>query len=197
MNELFNKMMGKIAPGMCRLSMNGGIAIKTSNGYRVYDSKTSRLINCSSFVFDIGEEFFFVMPTNRVKVGDIILANEKPKYVTKVEADRIYAVNYEDSTMEQIVPEAYIFMGKTYFYGKIVSMFGNGYKKGKRPGNIMKYMMLSQMMKGKEGGLKETLPLLLMGQGMGDGLFDGLFDDEPEDEPEEERDFPRNYGDAL
>ena len=72
MNELFNGMLGKIAPGMCRLSMDGGIAIKTSNGYRTYDSNTGRLTNCSSFVFDIGEEFFFVMPTNKVKTGDII-----------------------------------------------------------------------------------------------------------------------------
>ena len=30
MNGLFNGMFGKIAPGMCRLSMNGGMAIKTS-----------------------------------------------------------------------------------------------------------------------------------------------------------------------
>ena len=178
MNELFNGMLGKIAPGMCRLSMDGGIAIKTSNGYRTYDSKTGRLTNCSSFVFDIGEEFFYVMPTNKVKTGDIILANGKPKCVTEVKDDRIVAVNYEDSTMEQIIPERYIFMGNTYFYGKVVSMFGNGMKKGKKPGNIMKYMMLSQMMKGKNGGLGEVLPLMMMGQGFGDGLFEGLFDED-------------------
>lgn len=29
-----NGMFGKIAPGMCRLSMNGGIAVKTANGYK-------------------------------------------------------------------------------------------------------------------------------------------------------------------
>ena len=34
--ELFNGMFGKVAAGMCRLSMNGGIAIKTSNGYKTY-----------------------------------------------------------------------------------------------------------------------------------------------------------------
>ncbi|MBO6208638.1 MAG: hypothetical protein J6O73_17150 [Lachnospiraceae bacterium] len=189
MNELFNGMLGKIAPGMCRLSMDGGIAIKTSNGYRTYDGRTGRLTNCSSFVFDIGEEFFFVMPTNKVKTGDIILANGKPKCVVEVKEYRITAVNYEDSTLEQIIPERYIFMGNTYFYGKVVSMFGNGMKKGKKPGNIMKYMMLSQMMKGKGGGLSDALPLLMMGGSFGDGLFEGLFDEEdPEDAPEAEKD---------
>ena len=34
---MFNGMFGKIAPGMCRLSMNGGIAVKTDNGYKTYN----------------------------------------------------------------------------------------------------------------------------------------------------------------
>ncbi|MBR5421083.1 MAG: hypothetical protein IK115_08060 [Lachnospiraceae bacterium] len=185
MNEMFNGMLGKIAPGMCRLSMDGGIAIKTSNGYRTYDSKSGRLTNCSSFVFDLGEEFFFVIPTNRVKPGDIILANGKPKCVIEAEKDRICALNYEDSTVEQIMPERYIFMGNTYFYGKVVSMFGNGTKKGKNPGRLMRFMMLSQMMKGKGGESSNLLPLLMMSGGMGNDLFEGLFEEEGAEAEEE------------
>ena len=71
-----------------------------------------------------------------------------------------------------------MFMGNTYFYGRIVSMFGNNLTKGgKGMGKILKYMMLSEMMKG--GGTKGTdgvsgmLPLMLMGGG-GD-LFGDLF----------------------
>ena len=37
--EMFNGMFGKIASGMCRLSMTGGIAVKTSNGYKTYRPK--------------------------------------------------------------------------------------------------------------------------------------------------------------
>ena len=59
---VFNGMFGKVAPGMCRLSMNGGIAVKTDNGYKTYNIKTNRLTNCNNFVFNIGEEFFFVIP---------------------------------------------------------------------------------------------------------------------------------------
>lgn len=73
MNSMFNNMFGKIQNGMCRLSMDGFIAIKTSSGYKTYDVKTNKLQNCDNFVFDIGSDFFFVIPTNKVTVGDIIL----------------------------------------------------------------------------------------------------------------------------
>lgn len=33
MNNFMNGMFGKIGSGMCKLSMNGNIAVKTSNGY--------------------------------------------------------------------------------------------------------------------------------------------------------------------
>ena len=79
MNNMLNGMFGKVAPGMCRLSMNGGIAVKTNNGYKSYNMKTGRLTNCDSFVFDIGEEFFFVIPTNKAEPGDILLVGGKPK----------------------------------------------------------------------------------------------------------------------
>lgn len=33
MQSMLNGMFGKIKPGLCRLSMNGNIAIQTSNGW--------------------------------------------------------------------------------------------------------------------------------------------------------------------
>lgn len=44
-------MCGKLGPGMCRLSMNGDIAVKTSTGYKSYNLKTGNLVNCSGFLF--------------------------------------------------------------------------------------------------------------------------------------------------
>lgn len=161
MNNFLNGMFGKVGDGMCRLSMNGGIAVKTSGGYKSYNVKTGKLTNCSNFVFDIGEEFFFVIPTNKVEKGDIILVNRKPKCVIDADKIKLTVINYEDSTVETILPERHVFMGNTYFYGKIVSMFGNDSIKGKKgTNNIFKYMMLSQMMKGDNsnsagvGGMK-------------------------------------------
>jgi len=194
MNNFLNGMFG-VGDGMCRLSMNGGIAVKTSGGYKSYNVKTGKLTNCSNFVFDIGEEFFFVIPTNKVEKGDIILVNRKPKCVIDADKIKLTVINYEDSTVETILPERHVFMGNTYFYGKIVSMFGNDSIKGKKgTNNIFKYMMLSQMMKGDNsnsagvGGMNSMLPFMMMNGNMND-MFDGMFDfdvDSEEDTDEEE-----------
>lgn len=191
MNDLFNfnGMFGRIEPGMCRLTMNGNIAVKTNNGYKSYNIKTGRLTNCSNFCFNIGEEFFFVIPTNKVEIGDIILVNRKPKCVIKAEKNQITVINYEDSTVDTILPERHVFMGNTYFYGKIVSMFGNNIT-GKKNGanNIMKYMMMSEMMKSMNGGngssqngFASILPFMMMGGKM-ENMFDGMFDFNSDDE---------------
>ena len=192
MNGFMNGMFGKIAPGMCRLSMNGDIAVKTSNGYKTYNMKTGRLVNCSNFVFDIGEDFFFLIPTNKVHKGDIILVNNKPKCVIGVEDNKITVINYEDSTVDTILPERHVFMGSTYFYGRIISMFGDSFKNGKKGGinNIFKYMMMSEMMKGVSGssGMGNMLPLMMMGNGGFENMFEGMFDFDfsAEDDAEEE-----------
>lgn len=191
---MFNGMFGKIAPGMCRLGMNGKVAIKTSNGYKSYDINTGKLTNCNSFVFDIGEDFFFVIPTNSVKRGDIILADGKPRMVLETGKNEIKTFCYEDSTISTIVPERHMFMGNTYFYGKIVSMFGNSFGKKGGMKNMMKYMMFSEMMKGNNiSGMNNMMPMMFMMNGdMGDMFdFDDIdvemdFDSEDENVNEEE-----------
>lgn len=192
MNNMFNGMFGKIAPGLCRLSMNGGIAVKTSNGYKSYNVKTGRLTNCDNFAFDIGEDFFFVIPTNKVSKGDIILVAGKPKCVVKSDKDTITVINYEDSTVDTILPERHVFMGNTFFYGKIVSLFGSNLSSGKGGmKNMMKYMMLSQMMGNNSGNTSNSmgnmLPFMMMGNDMGD-MFEGMldFDFMPADDEERE-----------
>lgn len=99
-------------------------------------------------------------------------------------------INYEDSTVENILPERHVFMGNTYFYGKIVSMFGSDMIKGKKGTNkIMQYMMMSEMMKGNgsggDSGMNAMLPFMMMGGSMGN-MFEGMFDFEDEDEEESE-----------
>ena len=89
--------------------------------------------------------------------------------------------------METLVPERHLFMGGIYLYGRIVSVFGrNGVKGRKGAGRIMKYMMLSSMMKGKDGGFSAMLPLML---GMkGDfGFMEDLFDGDDEDDTPDEK----------
>ena len=180
MENMFNGMFGKVANGMCRLSRNGGIAVKTSSGYKTYNVEKKRLTNCDNFVFNIGEEFFFVIPTNKVAIGDIILVAGKPKCVIKADGETIRVINYEDSTVEDILPERHVFMGETYFYGKIVSMFGQNFMKGKKGMNkFMSYMMMSEMMKGMNGNsssMNNMLPFMMMGGNLGN-MFGDMFDD--------------------
>lgn len=196
--NLFNGMFGKIEPGMCRLSMNGNIAVKTSNGYKSYNMKSGRLVNCDNFAFNIGEDFFFVIPTNKVSVGDIILVNRKPKCVKEVKKDSIVVINYEDNTIDTILPERHVFMGSQFFYGKIISLLGNNlFKKKNGINGIMKYMMMSEILKGNNGsssmfggsGMNSMLPLMMMSGGKMDGMFDGIFDfdfDNTDEEAEDE-----------
>lgn len=186
MTGMLEGICGRIAPGLCRLSVDGSIAVKTGAGYRTYNPKTGRLTNCDSFVLDIGEDFFFVVPVNKVRSGDIILAGGRPRCVVKAEESTVTVINYEDMTVETLLPEYHSFMGNTYLFGCIVSMFGkNGAKGKKSTGKLMKYMMLSSMLKGQSGA-NNWLPLLLMG-GLGEeNTMAGLFDTEEDTEEEKE-----------
>ena len=177
----FNGLFGKIAPGMCRLTMNGNIAVKCENGYKSYNVKKGTLTNVTNFCFNVGDEMFFVIPTNKVEVGDIILVLGKPKCVTEVNKKIITVIDYENSEVRQVVPERHVFMGSTYFYGKVISMFGNSFKQGKGLGNVMKMMMMSQMLgSGSQqggmfgGGMGQVMAMsMFMG---GNNPFEGMFD---------------------
>lgn len=186
----FNGMFGKIAPGMCRITANGKIAVKCSNGYKSYNVAKGTLTNVTNFCFNM-DEMFFVIPTNKVEVGDIILVSGKPKCVTQVDKKIITVIDYENSEVRQVVPERHIFMGSTYFYGKIVSMFGNMFKDGKGMGNIIKMMMLSSMMGNGNGGTNMNngmgqMMAMSMMMGGKDNLFEGMFDFSTDEEPESE-----------
>lgn len=193
MQQTFNGLFGKIAPGMCRLTMNGNIAVKCSNGYKCYNVKKGILTNVTNFCFNVGDEMFFVIPTNKVEVGDIILVQGKPKCVTAADKKVITVIDYENSEVRQVVPERHVFMGSTYFYGKVISMFGNSFKQGKGLGNVMKMMMFSQMMGGGNagGGTMGNLGQMMamsMFMGGGSNPFEGMFDfslDAPTGEDEE------------
>lgn len=179
----FGSICGRIAPGLCRFSVSGHIAIKTDGGWRAYDPQRKALINCDHFAFDVGDEFFFVMPTNKVSTGDIILSSGRPHCVLQSDGNTITAINYQDASIVTLLPERHVFMGDTYLYGKIVSMFGqNGLKGKKGKNNMMKYIMLSGMMKGKD--TSSLLPIMLMSGKM--DLMNELFEDEQNDQEEKE-----------
>ena len=152
MQGTLNGLFGKVGPGMCRLTVNGNIAVKCGSSYKTYNVEKETLTNVTNFCFNIGDEMFFVIPTTKAEVGYSLLVGGNPKCVTKVDKKKITVIDYESAEEKTIVPERHVFMGSTYLYGKIISMFGNSFKKGKGLGNIVKMMMMSQMMGGGNNG---------------------------------------------
>ena len=187
--NMFKGIMGRIQPGKCRLSLNGRIAIQTTDGsYKTYNEKTGNLTNCSNFVLDLADDLFMVVPTRTLKPGDIVFINGKPMYILESKSkNRVEAMNYEDSTIQTVIPERHVIMGRK-FYGKIVSLMGKGFTGGK--GGFFKNMLKLKMMSAMVGGSNDTdgmfgagnaLPMMmLMGGGSMDGLFDGIMSDDDE-----------------
>lgn len=216
--NVFNgSIFGKLKPGMCRLTPSGKIAVKSNRGdgaavYKSFDVNTGRLTNCTNFVFDVGDEMFFCIPTNKVKRGDIIFVNGFPRCVIEGGKNTFTALNYETGVIETLAPERHVFMGNTYFYGKIVSLWGNfgGVANKDGANNLMKFMFMSQMFAGGDkntfGGVNAngmfSNPMMLMmmmgngGMGGFGDMFSNMFDfdaltdmdadDDDDDEDEDE-----------
>ena len=205
MNTMFDGMFGRVQKGLCMLSPCG-IAVRTSAGYRSYDVKTGMLRNCDNLVFGFGDSMFFVVPASKVKIGDIILNGRKPACVRKSGKNSIEVINYETSVVETILPERHIFMGNTWFYGKIVSLFGDGASFGGKNSatRMMRFMMMSSLLGNTDaaaganglagntsmGDMGALLPFLLLSRGGAEdpfeGLFEGLFDADEDQADEEE-----------
>lgn len=171
MGNMFHGMFGKIDKGLCAMSMSGGIAIKTSNGYKTYNVAKKRLTNVTNLCFD-ASDLFFVMPTSKVQIGDVILVSGKPKCVIGINDESIKCIDYENSEIREIVPERHVFMGSTYFYGKIVSLFGGTGLKGKGlMGKLLQLMVMKNLMGGSGssdsmGGLGQMMMMQQLFGGM-------------------------------
>ena len=177
--NMFNGMFKPVGAGQCKIGMNGQIAVKTRTGYKTFDRKKMKLVNCTNFAFDMGN-MFWVVPTFKVECGDIILVNGQPRAVIEVGEKTIKTFSYENSTIDEIVPERHVFMGKTYCYGKIFSPFTNiGKDGGEMMSNMMNFAMMSQMFGGNTNGtnnMGNMMPMMFMMNGGKDNLFMNMFE---------------------
>jgi len=155
MGKMFKGMFGPIEAGKCKLGMNGKIAINTPAGYKTYDAKKNRLTNVGSFAFDMFN-MFWLIPTNTLQVGDIILMQKGdrrvPRFVIKVDKGIITALDYEDNEIKQVLPERHILMGKVFFYAKIWCPFKGMVSNGNMFGQMFKMQLMGQMMGGMMNG---------------------------------------------
>lgn len=177
---MFDGMFKPVARSMCKISMDGQIAIRTPSGYKTFDIKKHKLVNCDNFAFDM-DGMFWVVPTFKVDIGDIILVNGKPRAVIEIGANSIKTFSYENSTIDEIVPEYHVFMGKTYCYGKIFSPFtGMGKDNGELMTSMMNMMMMSQMFSNGDNNNMGFNPMMFMflnnnGNNPFMNMFEGAF----------------------
>lgn len=193
---MFDGMFKPVARSMCKIGMDGQIAIRTNSGYKTFDIKKHKLVNCDNFAFDM-DGMFWVVPTFKVDIGDIILVNGKPRAVIEIGTNSIKTFSYENSTIDEIVPEYHVFMGRTYCYGKIFSPFtGLGKNNGELMTSMMNMMMMSQMFGNSNGdtnnmGFNPMMFMFLNNNGSNPfmNMFEGAFNfGEPEDDKTEKED---------
>ena len=188
--KVFGKMFSPVASGYVKMGVNGEVAIRVGSTYKTYNLNTGRLIDCDNFAFDM-DGMFWVVPTFKVECGDIIMVNGKPRYVIEVKEKTIKTFSYENSTIDEIVPEHHVFMGKTYCYGKIFSPFMNIDKSDNMMTNMMQMAMMSQMFNGNNSnsngfmGMNPMMMMFMMNNkdgNMFEDMFAGAFnfgEDEP------------------
>ena len=190
--EMLGGMFGPVPKGDCRLGLNGLIAVNVNTGgvpkYKTYDIKTGKLTNCSEFALEMDESFFLI-PTTKLRPGDIIVSDGGPCCVIEAGENAIRAFSYQRGNIEEMVPERHLLMGGTYCYGKIFSPFANLMKGKNGINNAVKMMMLSRLFsdrgEGRGGGMDPMMLMLMAGgeNGLLQGLFDGAFETD-EDEKE-------------
>lgn len=190
-NNIFGDCFKQVSNGCCKMSVDGQIAVKTSTGYKTFDIKKNRLVNCDNFAFDMNG-MFWVVPTFKVSKGDIIMVNGKPRAVIEVKDSYIETFSYEDSTIDKVIPEYHTFFNHTYCYGKIVSPIASMTKSDEGMGSLMKMMMFSQMFGNNTGnsssmnGFNPMMFMLMskdfsMGDMFGDMFNFGSAEDTKED----------------
>jgi hypothetical protein len=177
--KIFGKMFSPVASGYIKMGVNGEVAIRVGNTYKTYNLNTGKLIDCDNFAFDM-DGMFWVVPTFKVERGDIIMVNGKPRCVIEVKEKTIKTFSYENSTIDEIVPEYHVFMGKTYCYGKIFSPFMNMDKSDNMMSNMMQMTMMSQMFSGNNSnnngfmGMNPMAMMFMMNNKNGN-MFDDMF----------------------
>ena len=101
-----------------------GVAVKNANGsYVSYDNTTNSVIDVDILNFDA--KYLYKMPVaiKDIAVGDTIIHNKVPMFVTKVEETRLVVVDPKAGEEKIILPTKSMFGFD--FVTKIINLFGN------------------------------------------------------------------------
>lgn len=155
---------GKIGSDQFRLSING-LAVKGKDGkYVTFNPETRELVEVTTGFFDDMKDLLFLMPTTELEVGDIILHQNKPYYITVSKDNVVKGIDFEDAIESTLVPKTNVFGMK--YYTKVFNCLGTN--------NILgtditsNPMMAYALMGGKDFDLSKVMMFqALSGQGKG------------------------------
>lgn len=122
-----------------------GIAVKNASGTWVsYDPQTDSVVDVDVLNFDA--KYLYKMPVaiKDIKIGDTIIHNRKPLFVTEVVDNRIIAIDPAAGEEKAVLPTKSLF--NFDFVTKIVNLFDNfmGQASADQPfGNMLPFMMLA------------------------------------------------------
>lgn len=176
LTSVFSNMLGTLEPDMVRITFDGNVAVKTTNGYKTYNVTKKKAVNMDSLVMP-DMSAFLLLPSTKVKVGDIIMRDGTFYSIISVDdtTNELVGYNYESGKKETLVRETHCFLGNTYFYSKLVSpilsFFGSkpksdakkeeGSKDAEASEDAMS-MLLPLAMMSQNGDMNSILPMLLM-----------------------------------
>ena len=138
-----------------------GIAVKNAAGTWVsYDSKTGNIIDVDILNFD--GKYLYKMPVaiKDVAVGDTVIHNRKPVFISKIEGGKILAIDPAAGEEKVIILTKNMFGFD--FVTKVVNLFSNfmnGATADSPFGNMLPLMLMS------EGKTDDMLPLMFLMNG--------------------------------
>ena len=155
---------GKIGSDQFRLSING-LAVKGKDGkYVTFNPETRELVEVTTGFFDDMKDLLFLMPTTELEVGDIILHQNKPYYITVSKDNVVKGIDFEDAIESTLVPKTNVFGMK--YYAKVFNCLGTNNILGTDIASNP--MMAYALMGGKDFDLSKIMMFqALSGQGKG------------------------------
>lgn len=164
MNLFKNFDFGSCENDNVKMSMYG-IAVKNANGTWVsYDAKSENVVDVDILNFDAKYLYKIPVAIKDVKVGDLVIHNRKPMFVTDVEAGKLLVID-PAAGEEKVVLLTRSPFGFD-FVVKVVNLLGNFTNTATADapfGNMLPLMMLA------DGKNDDILPLMFA---MGGGNFD-------------------------
>ena len=158
----FNFDFGPCSNDNIRMSIYG-LAVQNNAGIWV-SYNNGQIVDVDVFNFD-GRQYMFKMPVaiKDIKVGDIVIHNRVPMFVTSTEGGSISAVDVRAGEAKTIIPTTNMFGFN--FVTKIVSMFDafTGAPTADQPfGNMLPFIMMGE---GKD--IDSMMMFFMMNQGNG------------------------------